>query len=526
MPVLQTYNISHHFDNGETLLQSLSCSMTEHRVGLVGRNGVGKSVFASILSGEILPSSGTVTRPGSFSWYRQQPSQFLSGQRSIAQFLGIDYTLKAIKHIELGDCADHWFDEVNEQWELPAKLATQLKQMGLPHDPDFPCALLSGGQLALLQLWQLFESDVELLILDEPSNHLDSNSRQWLIRSMQAFKGAILLISHDRTLLREMEEIWELSELGLKAFGGNYDHYAEQKRKELHAVERQLASVEKQKKNLARQAQGNREKAEQRAAQGIKLRKAGSQPKMLLDAKKDKATARASSRSKNEQLRHDHLCEKEQTLITRKEQVKTQKLHFSAGHSRSRNVISMLEVVLPFGCDQPITLQVRADDKVHLMGNNGSGKSTLLKTLMGELSVQAGESRVNTPLYYLDQHFGAINPTLSLLDNLMLKCAGIQESQARTLLAGIGFRRDTVSRLGAMLSGGEKMKLAMLIVSHQPTQPLLLLDEPDNHLDLTASNLLARALHDYRGGFILVSHDLDFALESGVVRQIDLDTNN
>lgn len=261
MPLLQAYNISHQFGNGETLFQQISCSMIKRRVGLVGRNGVGKSVFASILSGEQTPTSGTVTLPKSFAVYRQQPSHLLAGELSIAQFLSKDKVLSALKQIEMGDCSEHLFEVVGEQWDLPIQLAKQLETMGLPPQPDFPCSQLSGGQIARLQLWQLFDSEVELLILDEPSNHLDTHAKQWLIDSMRSFSGAILLISHDRELLREIEEIWELSGLGLQVFGGNYDVYAEQKRTELQAVERQLASVDKQKKQLEEQAQRNREKA-------------------------------------------------------------------------------------------------------------------------------------------------------------------------------------------------------------------------------------------------------------------------
>ncbi|MDG2682248.1 ATP-binding cassette domain-containing protein, partial [Vibrio parahaemolyticus] len=211
---------------GETLFQSISCSMTKRRVGLVGRNGIGKSLLASILAGETQPASGVVTSPSSFMMYRQQPSDLLSGQQSIAQFLGTDSVLHALKQIEQGDVSEHWFELVGEQWDIEQKLKQQLAAMGLPQDPDFSCARLSGGQLARLQLWQLFENETELLILDEPSNHLDTEAKQWLIESMRHFGGAILLISHDRELLRAMEEIWELSGLGLQVFGGNYDVYA------------------------------------------------------------------------------------------------------------------------------------------------------------------------------------------------------------------------------------------------------------------------------------------------------------
>ncbi|MGL6312817.1 ATP-binding cassette domain-containing protein [Vibrio sp. WXL103] len=522
MPYLQAYNIYHQFDNGERLFGPLSCVMTLQRVGLVGRNGVGKSVLASILCGERESSGGSVTSPHTFAVYRQQRSELLSGTESIAQYLGLDHVLAAINKIESGDCSEHWFEIVGEQWDLANQLARQLDEIGLPPEPDFACAQLSGGQLARLQLWRLFNSQVPLLILDEPSNHLDADAKQWLIASMRQFSGAILLISHDRSLLREMDEIWELSSLGLQTFGGNYDTYAEQKRAEQQAVERQLACVEKQSKHIEKQAQRNREKAQQRAAQGNKLRKEGSQAKILLDSKKNKATASASNRNKNQQHRREQLQDKSQSLQARKEQNKSQTLYLADAEPRARQVICMRQVRLLFGLSQPITMQVYALDKVHLQGGNGCGKSTLLKTLLGQFSLQSGELQVNTPLYYLDQHFALIRSELSMLDNLMHYCEGMNESDARTLLAGIGFRRDSVFRPGSVLSGGEKMKLSMLIVSHQPSQPLLLLDEPDNHLDLTSKQMLAQALANYRGGFILVSHDADFAQESGVQRQITL----
>ncbi|WP_172558744.1 ATP-binding cassette domain-containing protein [Vibrio fluvialis] len=523
MPFLQATHISYQFDNGDTLFHSITCSMTQRRVGLVGRNGVGKSLLAELLSGERQPSTGSVALPNSVTMYRQLSSELLSGTRSIAEFLGKQAILDALKRIESGDCSQHWFDIVGDEWDLPAKLNQQLASMHLPQDPAFLCAKLSGGQLARLQLWQLLTSDAALLILDEPSNHLDTQAKQWLVDTMQTFSGAILLISHDRQLLREMDEIWELSGLGLQVFGGNYEVYAEQKRGELSAVERQLACVTKQQKQLEEQAQRNREKAEQRAAQGNKLRREGSQATILLDGKKDKATARAANRSKNEQLRKSHLQAKAQTLSARKEQLKGQKLYLAGCPQSTRKAITLTEAVLAFGNAKPKTFTVYAHEKVQLTGSNGCGKSTLLKTLLGEVVLASGELQLNSALYYLDQHFGAVREDRTVLENLLQQCAGMKERDARTLLAGIGFRRDSVFRQGKALSGGEKMKLTMLIASHQNTQPFLLLDEPDNHLDLDSKLMLAQALQQYQGGFMLISHDPTFAEESGVQREINWD---
>ncbi|KOO15226.1 elongation factor 3 [Vibrio xuii] len=522
MPVFSAQNISFHFDNGEQLFTQLSCSMTKPRIGLVGRNGIGKSVFTSILSGEVAPSDGTLFKPSSYALYRQQDDKLLTQTSSIAHYLGKEPILDAIKQIEAGSCDEKWFNLVGEQWDLESKLSQQLSEMGLPANPYFCCSQLSGGQLARLQLWQLFESEVELLILDEPSNHLDRQAKQWLINAIRHFSGSILLVSHDRELLREVDEIWEMSQLGLQTFGGNYDNYEKLKRVELQAVERQLNNVEKTQKRLIEQAQKNKEKADQRASQSNKSRKDGSQPKILLDGMKNSAERRLASRNKNEQLRMNHLQQKGNALRERQEQLKTQKIYLEDGQASTKKVLSLLDVTIKYGCVSALTFQVYANDKLHLKGQNGSGKSTLLKTLHGRWPVVSGECQVNAPLYYLDQHFNVIQPQLSMLDNLMSHCDGMKESHARTLLAGIGFRRDNVFQLGFALSGGEKMKLAMLIVSHQPSQPLLLLDEPDNHLDLESKINLANALKNYQGGFILISHDHDFALESGVNREITL----
>ena len=515
MSVFQAYNISYQFDNGDTLFENISCSLTQGCVGLVGRNGVGKSLFASIVTGEQVPSTGTVTPPSSYAIYRQQASELLNSELSIAEFLGVGEILTAINHIESGDCDDKWFEIVGEQWHLPALLHEQLETLGLPNEPNFSCAKLSGGQLARLQLWQLFESNAPFLILDEPSNHLDECGKHWLIQAIKNFSGAVLLISHDRALLREMNEIWELSSTGLTVYGGNYDFYAEQKQTEQLAIERQLEHLNKAQKKLAAQAQSNREKAEQRAAQGKRLRAGGSQSKILLDFKKGKASASSASRNKNAQAREQQLQAKTQNLLQKQESMSTQKLYLT-GKSSSNRVISMLDGILPFGRQRPISMQILANNKLHLKGNNGSGKSTLLKVIAGKVVLAKGELTINTPVYYLDQHFGVIQERLSMLDNVMSLCEGVTETDARTLLAGIGFRRDTVHRTGKQLSGGEKMKLALLIISHQAHQPILLLDEPDNHLDLASKQLLASTLNNYQGGFVLISHDNDFAEESGV----------
>ena len=514
MPILQAHNLSYQLPAGDTLFHSVSVSMSCNRVGLVGRNGAGKSLLAAILTGERKPFGGMVNCDADIGIFRQQPSHLLASEATIAEFLGVAPVLDALSRITKGECTDYLFESVGEQWDLPAQLARELTALGLPSDPQAPCATLSGGQLAVLRLWQLFKGQHALLILDEPSNHLDRRARRWLQAQIQSTAAAVLLISHDRELLQGMAEIWELNQTGITVYGGNYAHYAAQKQLKEQALNRQIETLHKQQKQVQQQAQRSLEKAAQRASQGQKLR--GSQAKCLLDKQKDRATASATSRNKNIESRQKQLQQRASQLQSAQCLTQKQAIHLSTANAGNKKAITLLNGVLVFGSSQPVNLQVGEGDKLHLQGGNGSGKSTLLKTLTGRLPLQAGELHVNTPLCYLDQHFSSVLPTLSLLDNLLQQCPALSESDARTLLAGIGFRRDSVFNPAETISGGEKMKLAMLIVSHQPQQPFLLLDEPDNHLDLNAKILLAAALNRYQGGFILISHDTAFADEAGV----------
>ncbi|RSD30115.1 ATP-binding cassette domain-containing protein [Vibrio pectenicida] len=518
MAIFHAHNISYTFANGDNLFKNISCTMDKLRVGLVGRNGIGKSILASILSETVAPSSGTLIAPSSCSMYHQQPSIKPNDGMSIAQYLDKQHVLEALKHVEMGSCLQKWFDLIGPNWELELQLNQQLIDLGLPPDPNLLCSELSGGQLNRLILWKLFEQNNAFLILDEPSNHLDKPSKQWLIDCMQRFPGAILLISHDKELLSEVDEIWELSNTGLQVFGGNYHFFEEKKQSEQQAIERQLANIGRQKKHFTTQAQRNFEKAQQRASKSNKLRKSGSQAKILLNGMKENAENSASNRSKLTQLRKAQLQSQELQISTKQDKWKNQRFNVIKYSETLRTRISFLDGKLAFGSTAKLTLQLFHGEKIHLQGYNGCGKSTLLKTLLGELPLSEGHINTNGTFYYLDQHLTNINQTLSVLDNLCSQVKGINQCEARTLLAGIGFRGDSVFKSSKVLSGGEKMKLSMLIVSHQTNHPFLLLDEPDNHLDIDSKAMLADALRHYQGGFLLVSHDNDFAYDCSITR--------
>ncbi|WEM44753.1 ATP-binding cassette domain-containing protein (plasmid) [Photobacterium sp. DA100] len=512
MPALIAHQLAFQLDTGEWLFQHLNISLNDKLTGLVGRNGVGKSVLLSLLLGKLTPTTGGVSCQGQIGLYSQQPSKLLTSTQTVGEFIGVSNKLAAIKAVEQGQCDAHYFDIIADDWEVTTRTQQLLAELGLPASPEALCRDLSGGQLALLQLHQLFQSQVDILLLDEPSNHLDARGRQWLIGQLQQFSGKALVVSHDRELLRHVEGIYHLTSLGLQYYQGNYDAFFSQHTLKENALDRQITQLKSEQKKIERQQQASKEKAQQRQAQGNRLRKTGSQPKILLDAMKDKAEQSQSAAATNHQNQLKRSQQKLSALQQQQEAIKPRYLYLAEfGQAKKTTVLRVEGYLLPYGTPEPVNLVLVQSERCYLTGGNGSGKSTLLKAIHHQAEMPSRTMTVNATTEYLDQHFSLLSDDSTMLECLMDYCDGMSESDARTLLAGIGFRRDSVYRRVMYLSGGEKMKLAILMVSHLSEQPVLLLDEPDNHLDIDAKQQLAQALSQYRGAFILVSHDRDFA---------------
>ncbi|MEZ8739038.1 ATP-binding cassette domain-containing protein [Photobacterium swingsii] len=521
MPALFTHKLSFQFDTGEWLFRNINFSLTDRLTGMVGRNGVGKSVFLSLLLGETSPTLGKVTCQAKIAHYSQLPSDLLASKQQIADYLGIKEKLIALRAIEQGSCEQRDFDLIGEDWGIEAQTLSVLKALRIDARLDDYCHALSGGQLALLQLHLLFQSDADILLLDEPSNHLDSQGRAWLIEQLDQFDGQVLLISHDRDLLRHVDAIYQLTGLGLGYFKGNYDVFLAQSSAKSEALDKKISYLSAEQKRLERQAQASKEKAQQREAHGNKLRNTGSQPKILLDAMKDKAGQSRSAAVTNQQNQQERNLDKLQALKKQREQLKPQTLYLQQSSVvKKRSLLNIEKCRLKYGRGNPLSFTLSHAERCYLQGDNGCGKSTLLKAIQGVHSDYTGSVKLNVDTVYLDQHFGLLEHENTLLESLLKHCDGLTESDARILLAGIGFRRDAVYRKLECLSGGEKMKLAMLIVSHAAHSPLLLLDEPDNHLDIESKQILSAALNDYKGAFILVSHDGDFVAEVGINKTI------
>jgi ATPase subunit of ABC transporter with duplicated ATPase domains len=521
MPLLITHKLSFQLSTGEWLFQDVDFSLENGLTGLVGRNGAGKSVFIALLLGKLKPTQGQVTCRFQPLHYSQLVTKQAKTSETICDFLGISDKLLALNAIEQGNCKPAHFDLIGDDWDIKKQTQITLKSLRISADLHANCDTLSGGQLALLRLHKLFEAEAKILLLDEPSNHLDTEGKNWLVQKMKNFDGQILLVSHDSKLLMHVNNIYQLSSLGLQCFKGNYSQYLAQSSHHLKVLEKKITDVKSTRIKLKQQAQTNKEKAQQREAQGNKIRKSGSQPKILMDAMKDKSARSLSSKLVAQQHQLARNQEQLTSLQTQIEIQKPQTLNLqSLNQVNKRMLLHIKNCRLHFGLRKSISLTLSPTQKCHLSGANGSGKSTLLSAIQGQHSHYSGLIKLATTTVYLDQNFDFVALDKSVLECFMDNNQLISESVARILLAGIGFRQNMVYRKLAMLSGGEKMKLSMLMVSQVVNSPLLLLDEPDNHLDTESKHILMLALRAYKGAFIIVSHDQDFVDKLGINKHV------
>lgn len=519
---LQTDHVGFHLPGrAEPLFDDISLTLPHAPHALVGRNGVGKSVLARLLTGDLAPSRGTISRPDKIG-YLQQHTASTAGE-NIGDFLGVAEKLSALKRLETGHANPEDIITVGDDWTLSEDLADAMTTAALDFPLDRPITSLSGGEQTRLALFRLMRENPDYLILDEPSNHLDQTNRRHLTDQIRAWGKGCLIISHDPDLLCQVDVIHELFTLGLNSHGGGYDGYRQQKQVERDAAERALADAQKQTRQAARQHQEALEKQQRRQAQGNRLRRSGSQSKILLDAQKNRSEASLNRLS----IQRDRMNAEARSNLTRAEdrleQVKPQGFIIAKPEQTGGTAIGLNNLVLPHGTKDPINLTLAIGDRMAVTGGNGRGKTTLLRVILGEASPLAGQVRRVRSIGYLDQTGRQFDAELPAVDILKAAHPALTESALRTKLANIGLRRDKALQPFQTLSGGERMKIALLRLFAGETSPaLLLLDEPDNHLDLDARQLLIDSLNRYRGAIILVTHSPDLITDVGISMALKL----
>ncbi|HEX7117459.1 MAG TPA: ABC-F family ATP-binding cassette domain-containing protein [Longimicrobiales bacterium] len=516
--------------DGRALFNDLTLSFGRERTGLIGPNGSGKTTLVRLLAGELTPVSGTVRRACAVAVL---PQDFRPApEATLAAVLRIDERLAALRRLEAGTGTAADVELVGEDWDLPERAAAVLARFGLGHLPlDRPVGAVSGGEGTRVALAGLALGRPDFLLLDEPTNHLDAASREALYAFVEEWTGGLLCVSHDRALLRRMDRIVELSSLGVRVYGGNYDDYRAVRDADAAAAAREFDSARAALRQAERRARELHERQSRREARGRRERAHANMPKILLNGRKAKAQATAGRVRAVIEREVDERSARVATARRRVDERERPRFDLpSTGLPAGRTVLEMEGVTVRFpGMERPaiagVSLRIVGPERVAVVGPNGSGKTTLLHVATGRIAPDAGTVRrlPAEETAYLDQSGAALDPARSVLDNFHALHPRVEPTAARYALARFLFSHEAALRTVGTLSGGERLRasLACALGGERPPS-LLVLDEPTNHLDLDALEALESALRAYDGAVLAVSHDAAFLEAIGVQRYVRL----
>lgn len=502
------------FSYGDNLIfENVSFAVNEgERVGLIGSNGEGKTTLIKLIMGELYPDGGKVIKKnGARIGYLEQNGGYLSGNTVYEEALSVfKDELSAIEKLEKLSLKLSSFDGYTPEYaavsaqienlnayisshdcfSVEVKIKTVLNGMGFIDKYNQVVDTMSGGEKTRLKLARLLLEQPDLLILDEPTNHLDISTLFWLEEYLSTFKGAILVVSHDRYFLDKLTtRILEIENKKLLSFSGNYSKY----------------KVLKAERN-ARLLKEYEARQEERA----KLQD-------YVDRNIVRATTAKSAQSRVKQLERMEILEKPYTPP------KALSYKFTFENSPYENVLTINSLNLEI-CGKRLIcggqLQIRRGEKVALTGENGTGKSTLIKEIFkgGNPQIETGRF-VKLALY--DQEGANLNGDNTVLSELWERHVGLTQTEVRSALARCGLFEEDMTKPVKSLSGGERAKLALCILECEHGN-FLLLDEPTNHLDLPARESLEKALKDFDGTILFVSHDRYFiSAIAGKVAEIE-----
>ena len=529
MPASVTlHQLSHSTPDNQPLFSGLDLSFGNERTGLIGRNGTGKSTLLRIVAGQLQPAAGSVSVRGTLGMLEQ--SVQVTPDATVSDRLGVADALARLDRLEqgLGDLDD----AADADWTLPGRIETALDDVGLlAYAPDRPLSTLSGGQRTRLALARLILAQPDIILLDEPTNNLDADGRRAVVDLLHRWRGAAIVVSHDRALLREMDAIVELTTLGATSYGGDWDHYAERKALELAAAEHDLTTAERKVAEIDRKIQAVAEKKARKDGAGKRKAARGDIPRIMLGGMKENAenTSGGNARLAN-RLRTD-AAEAASEARTKVEVLTPLSVTLTpTGLPAGRTVLQADGLTGgPEGIDpiiRDVSLNMTGPERVAITGPNGSGKTTLLRLLTGALPAISGTARILVPHAMLDQTVSLLDPALSIRDNFRALNPDADERTCRAALARFMFRADAALQQAGTLSGGEMLRagLACTIGGNHPPQ-LLILDEPTNHLDIHAIEQVEAGLRGYDGALLVVSHDADFLEAIGISRTIALPMN-
>ncbi len=523
-----TFNNLSYLNSEKNIFSNLNLTFLNEKYGVVGPNGIGKSTLLKLILAELLPTAGTVQVEGELAYC---PQEFQGSQSiNIAKVLGIADKLQALQRIKQGSIDESDFAIFADDWKIEERVHQEMSIFSLGHlHLDRSLSSLSGGELTRLLLAKTFLAGADFIILDEPTNNLDLSARGALYQAIINWRHGMIIVAHDRELLNLMDNIVEISSLGVKIYGGNYAAYIEQKQIEQQAAKQALLVTKQIQQKAKMLTQERRERHEQAQAKGRRARKHEISNVGNLKSRIELNSAKGRSEKTQRKIilqGERKLSRLENLIDDAKSKVETRReITIDLAKTKVPNGKMVLEIknmTFQYQDHIPIienfSLYLQGPQRIALIGNNGSGKTTLVKLIQQYLKPQKGSITLGVEIVsYLDQKTQIINPDITVLNNFLSLNPDIRELDARYFLADFLFRNDAALKLVKSLSSGEKLRaaLACILMSAKPPQ-LLILDEPTNHLDLDSIINIESALKNYQGSMIVISHDMQFLKNIGV----------
>jgi len=524
-------NLSYTHPNKDLLFGNINLTVNSgEKIALIGNNGSGKSTLLKIMAGLLQPLNGSVNINSKPYYIPQIFGQY--NDFTIAESLGIDKKLTALHEILKGNISEENYEILNDDWTIEDRCNEVLKHWQL-NDLYLSQKMetLSGGQKTKVFLAGISIHKPELILLDEPSNHLDFESRELLYDFIRFTKSTLIVVSHDRKLLNILNKVCELTKNGITVYGGNFDFYTEQKQIEKNALAQDIHSKEKALKKAREKERESIERQQKLDSRGKGKQEKSGVAKIMMN------TLRNNAENSTAKLKSVHTEKigniREELQDLRSSVVATEQMKFGFNNSslHKGKVLFTAENInfkyekSDFIWQTNLNLQILSGSRIAIKGSNGSGKTTFIKILLGNLEPQHGTVfRKESTSVYIDQDYSLINNHLKVYEQAQqFNTLNLEEHEVKIRLNRFLFPQNTWDKPCSALSGGERMRLMLCSLSIGSESPdIIILDEPTNNLDIQNIEILTSAINDYQGTLVVISHDETFLDQININQTINL----
>lgn len=526
MLILQ--NISYQHENKDMLFQNIGFTLNNHdKTALVGNNGVGKSTLLKIIAGELQPFSGQIIQNAKTYFVPQLFGQF--NDLTIAEALQIKEKIASLKEILEGVVTEENLQLLDDDWTIEERCNEALSYWQL-HDLDLNQKMetLSGGQKTKVFLAGIMIHEPDLVLLDEPSNHLDFAGRTLLYDFIKSTSITLLIVSHDRTLLNILNKTLEMTKNEISVYGGGYDFYNEQKKVENNALEQDVQSKEKALKKAKEKERESIERQNKLDSRGKKKQEKSGVARIMMNTLRNKAENSSSKIKDVHAEKISGISEDLRNLRSSLPNIDQMKFGFNnTSFLKGKTLCKALEINYSYGekdlWNKSLSFEILSGDRLVIKGLNGSGKTTLIKIILGELDPTKGQiTSLAKKAIYIDQDYSLLNQNLKIYEQAeIFNDSGLEEHDIKMRLNRFLFSRNDWDKPCNALSGGERMRLMLCCLTISDEAPeIIILDEPTNNLDIQNIEILTAAINEYQGTLIVISHDQSFLEQIGIEKSI------